>query len=93
MTPRFFQRFGGQRYLSRRTADDAVRFDQVTTTTTEQPEAEPEGHGLRRLPPNLVRKRIEHHPSEAVRVCIRCGQAKAPIGEDLSYTYVFPPEF
>ena len=47
-------------------------------------ERKPQGHGRRKLPPELRRERIEYHPAEAQAPCPCCGKALQKIGEEVS---------
>jgi len=47
-------------------------------------ESQPQGHGRRKLPPQLRRERIEYHPPEVQAPCPCCGNAWQKIGEEVS---------
>ena len=49
------------------------------------------GHGRRRLPADLPRKRMEHEPSEEEKVCEQCGKEKTRIGEENSEQLEYVP--
>jgi transposase len=50
-----------------------------------------QGHGRRRLPEDLPRKRVEHEPSEAERQCRGCGTPMARIGEEVKEQLEYVP--
>lgn len=66
----------------------------------EEPPAAPEptvaapvkkGHGRKKLPADLPRVRVEHDLPEAEKICSCCGDALAPIGEDVSEQLDYQP--
>lgn len=54
-------------------------------------EEKSQGHGRRKLPPELRRERIEYHPPEAAQPCPCCGGAYQRIGEEVSEQLEFIP--
>lgn len=49
------------------------------------------GHGRRRLPKDLPRKRVEHSPSEEEKTCRGCGNLMRQIGEEVREQLEFVP--
>lgn len=47
-------------------------------------ERKPQGHGRRKLPPELRRERFEYHPPEVAQPCPCCGSSWQKIGEEVS---------
>jgi len=74
-------------------------WGQPETAPAEQrsapPPAEPPrkrpGHGRKRLPADLPRKRIEHDVAPEHKVCPECGRQKACIGQDVSEQLDYVP--
>ena len=60
---------------------------------TAAPAAQPKrpGHGRKKLPEDLPRRRIEHTLSEAERVCPCCGEVCRKFGEDISEQLDYQP--
>ena len=55
------------------------------------PRKKRKGHGRRRLPAHLMRKRIEHDLSEEEKLCPCCGKPRVRIGEEWSEQLEYIP--
>ena len=55
------------------------------------PNEKPEGHGRKKLPDHLPRKRVEHELTGKELLCDECGGEKKRIGEEVSEQYEFVP--
>jgi transposase len=55
------------------------------------PSAAPHGHGRRRLPASLPRRRIEHDLPVAERRCPQCGHQRQRIGQEVSEQLDYQP--
>jgi len=53
--------------------------------------AAPRGHGRRRLPASLPRRRIEHDVPVAERLCPQCGHERERIGQEVSEQLDYQP--
>lgn len=70
-------------------AEDTDRADADTSEAARSPKRH--GHGRKRLPKDLPRRRIEHPiPPEAWR-CLECGRKKVRIGEEVSEQLEYEP--
>jgi len=57
----------------------------------ESPKPPRPGHGRRRLPPTLERRRVEHDLGAEERTCPECREALRPIGEEASERLEYVP--
>lgn len=83
--------FGTSSEKSRESSGQKLLFDFPQPEEPTEPPVVPaddsakrHGGGRRRLPPELIRHRIEHTLPEDQRVCACCGEVMQPFGEELS---------
>jgi transposase len=73
---------------------DACAIDQspaAEVVDSPAPSGRRRGHGRRRLPDSLPRRRIIHELSEAERRCPCCGKLRAKVSEEISEQLEFQP--
>lgn len=56
-----------------------------------KPQPKRKGHGRKKLPADLPRKRVEHDVAPEEKVCPECGRDKPRIGEDVSEQLEYVP--
>jgi len=71
--------------------ESAVPAARESAPSDEATNSQGTGHGRRRLPRELPRRRVVHDLPEAERVCPACGNVRTPIGQEVSEQLDYQP--